>query len=41
VRRSEIDEAIGNIPAVDIIKARLAFKSFWVVGNKQGFGDRS
>jgi len=38
VRKGEIDQAIGHNPAIDVIKARLAFKSFWVVRNKRGFG---
>jgi len=37
VKRTEIKQAIGNDPKVDIIKARLAFKSFWVVKNERGF----
>lgn len=38
-KRSEILHALGRLEAVDVIKARLAFKSFWVVRNRRGFGD--
>lgn len=38
VKMAEINHSIGNDPAVEVIKARLAFKSFWVVRNERGFG---